>query len=148
MQHTLFRDSPLSFWLSLFPSAQREKPRFSALAEAVLRQAADLAALAQSIAPGFSFTRAEGVRLDALGEMAGIPRQPGWDDETYRTVLLRKRKRSAWNGMNETVPDFLEEGETLADAGGNAVTVHTESSLPLPAVELLPVPVGVKANCT
>ena len=136
----------LSFYLSLFPAYTRGKPRFMALAEAVLRQAADLTALAQFLAPGFSFACAEGAQLDALGASAGITRAYGWDDETYRAVLLRKLKLYTWDGTNETVPDCLGEGETLADLGGNAVSVHVPAPLPLPARELLPVPMGVRVT--
>ena len=130
--HNLFNESPLAYWLSLFPSASRSCPRFMALAEAILRQAADLAALAQSIVPGFSFATAVGGQLDALGASVSIPRQEGWDDETYRGVLLRKLKLWTWDGMNASVPDFLASGETLKDNGDGSVTVTT-ASLPLPA---------------
>ena len=82
----------LKDYMNLFPAFSREKPRFAALAEAVLRQAADLMALAPQLASGFSFASAEGIQLDALGESVRIPRQEGWDDETYRKVLLRKLK--------------------------------------------------------
>ena len=37
MTHNDFISNPLEFWMSLFPSATREKPRFSALAEAILQ---------------------------------------------------------------------------------------------------------------
>ena len=57
----------LDSYLALFPAFSREKPRFSALAETVLRQAADLIALVPSLASGFSFAFAEGVQLDTLG---------------------------------------------------------------------------------
>ena len=40
----------LNTYIFLFPGATREKPRFMALAEAVLAQAADLAALAAAMA--------------------------------------------------------------------------------------------------
>ena len=142
--HNLFNESPLAYWLSLFPSASRSCPRFMALAEAILRQTAYLAALAQSIVPGFSFATAVGGQLDALGASVSVPRQEGWNDETYRSVLLRKLKRFTWDGTNETVPDYLEEGESLTDGGNNSVSVQA-SGLPLDAAELLPVPVGVRA---
>ena len=58
-------------------------------------------------------------------------------------MLLRKLKLFSWDGTNETVPEYLEPGETLRDDGGNAVTVHTNG--PLPAGGLLPVPMGVTA---
>ena len=134
----------LPIYLALFPGYTRSKPRFMALAEAVLRQATDLIALVQSIAPGFSFEGAAGVQLDALGASVCIPRAAGWDDETYRGVLLRKLSLYTWDGMNETVSAYLEEGETFRDNGDNSVTVSTPAPLPLPAEELLPVPAGVR----
>ena len=132
-------------YLSLFPAYVREMPRFMALAEALLRQVTDLALLVNSINSAFSVGSAAGVQLDALGESFSIPRQEGWDDETYRGVLLRKLKRFAWDGTNETSFDNLLEGETFRDNENGTVTVGT-GTLPLPARELLPVPVGVKAN--
>ena len=131
-------------YLSLFPAYTRDKPRFMALAEAILRQAVDLLTLVQNIAPGFSFASAAGVQLDALGASVGIPRQAGWSDDTYRSVLLRKLKLFTWNGMNDTVPDYLESGETYKDNANGSVTVS--ASLPLPAGELLPVPIGVRTT--
>ena len=131
-------------YLSLFPGFSQEKPKFMALAAAVLRQAADLITLAQSIAPGFSVGSAAGVQLDAIGESYGIERQAGWTDETYRTVLLRKLKRNTWDGTNGTAPQYLEAGETLNDNSDGTVSVHAPG-LPLPAEELLPVPIGVRA---
>ena len=142
--HNFFNENPLAYWLSLFPSASRARPRFMALAEAILRQAADLAALAQAIVPGFSFATAVGGQLDALGASVSVPRREGWNDETYRSVLLRKLKRFTWDGTNETVSDYLENGESLTDEGNNSVSVQA-SGLPLDAAELLPVPVGVRA---
>ena len=133
----------LAFYLALFPAFSREKPRFSALAEAVLRQAADLIALVPSLASGFSFAFSEGVQLDALGTSVSIPRQEGWDDETYRFVLLRKLKRNTWDGTNETSFSFLEDGESLVDNCNGTVTAST--ALPLPANEVMPIPLGVKS---
>ncbi len=132
----------LDSFLALFPAFSREKPRFSALAEAVLRQAVDLIALVPSLASGFSFASAVGVQLDELGTSVSVPRQEGWDDETYRAVLLKKLKLNAWDGTNETSFSFVEEGETFID--NNNGTVTTSTALPLPANEVLPVPIGVK----
>ena len=129
-------------YMNLFPAFSREKPRFAALAEAVLRQVADLIALVPQLASGFSFALAEGIQLDALGESVRILRQPGWDDETYRKVLLRKLKLNTWDGSNETSFDYLEEGETFCDNVNGTVTVRTPS--PLPAEGLIPIPIGVK----
>ena len=131
-------------YLSLFPGSVQEKPKFMALAAAVLRQAADLITLAQRIAPGFSVGSAVGVQLDAIGESFGIARKSGWSDTTYRTVLLRKLKRNTWDGTNGTAPQYLEAGETLNDNSDGTVSIHAPG-LPLPAEELLPVPIGVRA---
>ena len=137
--------TPLSneFYLSLFPAYTRDKPHFIALAEAVLRQVTDLMALVPQLASGFSFARAEGVQLDALGGSVGIIRQEGWDDETYRAVLLKKLKLNTWDGTNETSFSFVEEGETFIDNCNGTVTAGT--ALPLPANEVLPIPIGVKS---
>ena len=132
----------LAYYLSLFPAYTRGKPRFIALAGAVLRQVTDLMDLVPQLASGFSFACAEGIRLDALGDSVGIPRREDWDDETYRKVLLKKLKLFTWDGTNGTAFGFLEDGETLIDHDDGTVTAHTD--LPLPAEEILPVPMGVK----
>ena len=132
----------LNDYLSLFPAYTRGKPRFAALAEAVLRQVTDLMDLVPQTASGFSFALAEGIQLDASGVSAGIPRQEGWDDDTYRRVLLKKLKLFTWDGTNESSFGFLDEGETLIDHDDGTVTART--TLPLPAEEVLPVPIGVK----
>ena len=61
----------LAGYLAMFPAYTREMPRFSALAGAVLRQAADLMALVPGLVSGFSFAYAEGTRLDALEDPCG-----------------------------------------------------------------------------
>ena len=134
--------------MSLFPSYSRNHPRFSAFAEAVLRQAADLIALIPSLESGFSVDQAVGVQLDILGSSLFVPRQEGWDDETYRAIIRRKMKRVNWDGRNATVQDFLEEGESVTDNDDWTVTVQTPEPLPLPECELLPVPMGIKVNRT
>ena len=135
----------LTDYISLFPSHSRDMPRFIALAEAVLQQAADLIALIPSMESGFSFASSQGVQLDLLGESISIPRQEGWDDETYRSVLLRKLKLWTWDGTNETSFSFLSVGETLNDNMDGTVTVSSEDPLPIPENEWFPVPIGVKA---
>ena len=130
-------------YMNLFPAFSREKPRFAALAETVLRQAADLMALAPQLALGFSFASAEGIQLDALGESVSVPRREGWDDESYRRVLLKKLKLYTWDGTNERAFDFAEEGEVFVDNDDGTVTARTD--VPLPASEVLPVPLGIRA---
>ena len=131
-------------YLTLFPSATREKPHFMALAEAILGQATDLIALVPSLESGFSVAQAAGTQLDAIGTSFFVPRQDNWSDETYRRVLQRKLKRNTWDGTNETSFDYLSPGETFNENGDWTVTVQTETPLPLPADQLLPIPMGVK----
>ena len=135
----------ISDYINLFPGHTREKPRFMALAEAILHQVEDLRLLLREMENGFSFTYASGLQLDVLGASVSVPRREGWDDETYRSVLLRKLKLWTWVGTNETVPPFLLPGETLNDNGNQTVTAHSEENLPVPANEWFPVPAGVKA---
>ena len=130
------------YYFSLFPAYTRDKPRFAALAEAILRQVTDLMDLVPQVASGFSFASAEGVQLDTLGESVGSPRQEGWNDATYRSVLRKKLKLFSWDGTNEASFDYLDEGEILIDHDDGTVTAQT--LLPLPAEEVLPVPIGVK----
>ena len=134
----------LSDYMSLFPSYTRDLHRFSALAEAVLRQATDLIALIPNLESGFSVDSAAGAQLDALGASFFTPRQLGWDDETYRNALRRKLKRVNWDGRNGTVSDFLFDGDSVADHDNWTVTVRTADPLPLPACDLLPVVLGEK----
>ena len=104
-------------WLSLFPGAARNKPRFMALAGAVLRQAEDLENLTAQLQSAFSFAGAEGVQLDAVAEAVGLRRSDiGTDvpDEDFRRYLLAKLALWAWNGTNETAH---EAGESARPAG-------------------------------
>ncbi len=133
-----------SDYMSLFPSYTRGLPRFSALAEAVLRQATDLIALIPNLESGFSVDGAAGAQLDALGASFFTPRQLGWDDETYRNALRRKLKRVNWDGRNGSVSEFLSDGDFVADHDNWTVTVRTADPLPLPACDLLPVVLGEK----
>ena len=126
-------------YLSLFPAASRERPRFMALAEAVLRQAADLMTLAAALQPGYSFARAEGIQLDCEAEALGLKRaDSGTDasDEAFRRYVLAKLALWTWDGTNETVPAVLEAacpGSILTDNGDGTVTVSGGSVLPIPA---------------
>ena len=132
----------LDDYLSLFPAYTRGMPRFIALAEAVLRQATDLMDLVPQLASGFSFAHAEGKQLDELGTSVGIPRRESWDDESYRRVLLKKLKLYTWDGTNERAFDFAEEGEVFVDNDDGTVTARTD--VPLPAGEVMPVPMGIR----
>ena len=128
----------LSDYLSLFPASSRERPRFMALAEAVLRQAADLMTLAAALQPGYSFARAEGIQLDCEAEALGLKRAgSGTDvsDEAFRRYVLAKLALWTWDGTNETVPAVLEAaspGSILTDNGDGTVTVSGGDVFPIP----------------
>ena len=130
-------------YMTLFPGYTRDKPRFAALAVAVLQQVYDLIALVPEMESGFSVAHAVGEQLDALGVSLSIPRQSGWNDETYRSILLRKLRRNQWNGLNESAFDCVVEGESFCDNGDGTVTAATAESVP--ANEVMPVPMGIKS---
>ena len=130
----------LNDYLSLFPGASREKERLMALAEVVLRQVTDLAAPVTSIPAAFSFSAAEGLRLDALAESVGLSRESGMTDESFRQYLLQKLKLWSWDGTNEGVSDVLPAGVTETDNQDGSVTVDPAGTNP----ELLPVPAGIR----
>lgn len=130
----------LSAYLSLFPGASRGKPRLMALAEAVLRQALDLAPLVRSVPAAYSFSNAEGVQLDAIAEANGLKRDPGSPDEDFRRYLLAVLLRRTWDGTNAGVPAVLPEGVSFSDNGDGTVSVTPAGT----RADLLPVPAGVR----
>ena len=133
----------LAYCLSLFPGASREKARFMALAEAVLRQAADLIPLTAQLQSGFSFASAEGIQLDALAASVGLSRETGMTDEAFRQYLLAKLALWTWDGTNKGVPEVFAAalaGIREEDNQDGTVTV-TPSGI---RQDLLPVPAGVR----
>ena len=130
-------------YMTLFPGYTRDKPRFAALAAAVLQQVNDLIALVPEMESGLSVAHAVGAQLDALGVSLSIPRQSGWNDETYRNILLRKLRRNQWNGLNDSAFEYIDEGETFTDNCNGTVTALTVEAVP--AGEVMPVPMGFKA---
>ena len=129
----------LNDYLALFPGASREKPRFMALAEAVLQQAVDLMTLIESIQSGFSFATAVGSQLDAIAEAVGLSREYGMTDEDFRAYLLQKLKLWTWDGTNVNAPAVLPEGVTETDNRDGTVTVSPAGT----RQDLLPIPAGV-----
>ena len=129
-------------YMTLFPGYTRDKPHFAALAAAVLKQVNDLIALVPELESGFSVALAVGTQLDALGVSLSIPRQSGWNDETYRSILLRKLRRNQWNGLNDSAFEYVDEGETFTDNCNGTVTATTVEAVP--AKEVMPVPMGIK----
>ena len=126
----------LADYLSLFPPSSLSMPRFSALAEAILRQAADLQALIPSLESGFSVASAAGAQLDSLGESMGIPRPSGMTDEAYRQLISVKCILWGWDGCNDSVPGLLNEslpGAFQVDNCDLSVSVSVPSGTSLPA---------------
>ena len=129
-------------YMTLFPGYTRDKPHFAALAAAVLQQVYDLIALVPELESGFSAAHAVGEQLDALGVSLSIPRQSGWYDETYRSILQRKLRRNQWNGLNDSAFEYVDEGETFTDNCNGTVTAVTVETVP--AKEVMPVPIGIR----
>ena len=129
-------------YMTLFPGYTRDKPRFAALAAAVLQQVNDLIALVPELESGFSVSHAVGEQLDALGVSLSIPCQSGWNDETYRSILMRKLRRNQWDGLNDSAFEYVDEGETFTDNCNGTVTAVTVETVP--AKEVMPVPIGIR----
>ena len=130
----------LNGYLALFPGASREKPRFMALAQAVLQQVVDLMTLIETIQSGFSFASAVGSQLDAIAEAVGLSREYGMTDEDFRAYLLQKLKLWTWDGTNVNAPAVLPEGVTETDNRDGTVTVSPAGT----RQDLLPIPAGVR----
>jgi len=133
--------------MTLFPACTRRKPRFCALAQAILSQAQDLETTIREIPAAYSPEGARGVRLDALGTASGLPRPEGLADEDYRQYLRAKFALFTWDGTNETAQPLLESifpGSAISDNGDGTVTVRPVSPLQ-EAFHLYPVPAGVSA---
>ena len=134
--------------MTLFPAYTRRKPRFCALAQAILSQAQDLETAIRAIPAAFSPEGAGGTRLDALGSASGLPRPEGLADEDYRQYLLAKFALFTWDGTNGTAQPLLESvfpGSTISDNGDGTVTVHPVSALQ-EQYRLWPVPAGVSVR--
>ena len=63
----------LVYYLSLFPAYTRDMPRFSALAEAVLRQAVELMILVPGLDSGFFFCLCGGETVGCTGGVGFSP---------------------------------------------------------------------------
>ncbi len=134
-------------YITLFPSASRNRPRFSALAEAVLSQVADLQAVIAALPAAYSVSSAVGAQLDALGASFMLPRPEGMSDEDYRSCLAAKLLLYTWDGANDSAQALLSRmfpGSTIRDNCDGTVTVHPVSSLQ-EEQKLYPVPAGIRA---
>ena len=133
-------------YMSLFPSASRSLPRFSALAEAILSQAGDLLAVIAALPAAFSVSQAAGIQLDAVGASFMLPRPEGLSDTDYRTYLSAKLALFTWDGSNDSALALLARlfpGSTIRDNCNGTVTVHPASALQA-AYSLFPVPAGIR----
>ena len=95
-------------YMTLFPFASRNMPRFSALAGAILSQVNDLLSVIAALPAAFSVSGAAGAQLDALGASILYPRPEGMNDEDYRQVLRVKLALFRWDGINDTVAVEVE----------------------------------------
>ena len=132
----------LQDYMDLFPAYSREKPRLMAMAESLLRQAADLEELVVSMPSAFAFAEAEGVQLDAIAETIGLRRAPGMTDEDFRAYLLAKLKLWTWDGTNAGTAVVLPACVAQTDNGDGTVSVCPAGT----GKDLLPVPAGVRVE--
>ncbi len=137
-------------YLDFLSPHNRLKPRFAALAEAVLTQTNDLFSLLDSMITECGLEEAIGLQLDTIGALACIPRPPGASDTDYRLYLRARMAAHQWNGTNETLPTILAQafpGRTakLVDNQDGTVTATLSGNAPtFPLSELFPVPAGVR----
>ena len=136
-------------YLALFPGASREKERFMALAELVLRQVMDLADAVSQIPAAQSIDGAVGVQLDDLAASFGLSRADAGNnvsDETFREYIRMKLQRWAWDGTNRGVKAALSQipGGSQTDNQNGTVTGSYTGTLPAAAKELFPVPAGIR----
>ncbi len=132
-------------YMTLFPSASRELPRFSALAEVVLSQVNDLIAVIAAFPAAFSVSGATGAQLDDIGASFMLPRPAGLTDAEYQEYLTAKLGMFTWDGANDTAQQLLTKlfpGSTIADNCNGTVNVHTVSVLQSDQ-KLFPLPAGI-----
>ena len=144
----------LAPYLSLFSPVHQRKPRFMALASAVLSQAADLLALYRDALPAaLSPETAEGFQLDTLGLLAGIPRpSAATSDADYRAYIRAKTALHHWDGTNGSLPALLAEAfpgmdARLTDNQDGTVTASFSASsapVPFPLKDVFPCPAGIR----
>ncbi len=134
-------------YMTLFPSASRDLPRFSALAEAVLSQVNDLVAVVAAFPAAFSVSGAAGAQLDDIGASFMLPRPAGLTDVEYREYLAAKLAMLEWDGANDSAQELLNRlfpGSTVSDNCDGTVGVHVASELQADQ-RLYPVPAGIQA---
>ena len=139
----------LNEYLALFPGVTREKVRFMALAEAVLRQVTDLQDVIATINSAYSVGEAAGVQLDAFAEALGIRRAELGEnvpDSAFRQYIRGKLVLRRWDGTNGTAQAALDEalpGRTETDNQDGTATVSPDGER---WKALVPVPAGIRIN--
>ena len=110
-------------YMTLFPSAGRNMPRFSALAEAVLSQAEELINVIGEIPGAYSVIYAEGAQLDAFGASVGV------EYLTASVALLQEheRGREVQRGHERGTVD-MRNGVRLAQALRLSTSESTRST--------------------
>ena len=141
----------LTSYLDLISPVHHAKPRFMALAGAVLRQVTDLLSLYGDQLPrALSLETAQGFFMDTLAALSGFLRPtPGMTDESFREYLRARIQCNHWNGQNEALPAILSRAFPNADAkltdnmdGTVTAELTTETSFPLE--DLFPCPAGIR----
>ena len=136
----------------MFPGNTREKPRFMAVASALLQQVMDLQTVVNELNAAFSPASAQGAQLDALGESLGLSRMDTAagataTDEEYRDFIRKKLIRWGWDGTNKSVPGIAEQlqaGSVEKDNQNGTVTVTGAGTQPAAVKELYPITAGVR----
>ena len=141
----------LDSYLNLLSPVHHDKPRYMALAAAVLSQVTDLLALYGDLLPEvLSLESAPGFFLDTLAQLSGVSRPtPGMPDEDFREYLRAKIQCNHWNGRNESLPGILsmafpDAEAKLTDNMDGTVTAELSGETSFPLEELFPCPAGVR----
>ena len=143
----------LNSYLDLISPVHHAKPRFMALASAVLGQVTDLLSLYGDQLPGaLSLDTAQGFFLDTLAALSGFLRPtPGMTDESFREYLRAKIQCNHWNGQNETLPGILAMAfpgaeAVLTDNQDGTVTASLSDDTQFPLEDLFPCPAGIRLS--
>ena len=138
-------------YLDLLSPVHHAKPRFMALATAILSQVGDLLALYGDRLPeAFSLETAPGFFLDTLAQLSGLSRPtPGMPDDAFREYLRARIQSNHWNGRNESLPGILamafpDATAKLTDNLDGTVTAELSGETSFPLEDLFPRPAGVR----
>ena len=143
----------LNSYLDLMSPVHHAKPRFMALASAVLGQVTDLLSLyGDQLPEALSLETAQGFFLDTLAALSGFLRPtPGMSDESFREYLRAKIQCNHWNGQNETLPGILamafpDVEAVLIDHQDGTVTASLSEDTQFPLEDLFPCPAGIRLS--